>query len=138
MISFFAENDFGLKDGPEIKRWVESVVLLEKFEPGEINFIFSNDDYLLEINQRYLGHDTLTDIITFNYNEEREINADIYISTERVAENAEKFDVSLTDELHRVIVHGVLHLCGYNDKTDEQIKQMRQKEDYYLSLRDFL
>lgn len=137
MINFFSENDFALNHKTDLTRWIETVVVLEGFEPGEINYIFCNDDYLLNINRQYLDHDAFTDIITFNNNEDRKMNADIYISTERVEDNAWKYKVSFMEELHRVLIHGILHLCGYNDQTTFQKQEMREKEDYYLSLRDF-
>ncbi|PIE49458.1 MAG: rRNA maturation RNase YbeY [Flavobacteriales bacterium] len=138
MINFFSENDFKIKDNNKLIGWIESTVLLEGFEPGEINYIFCDDNYLLDINFNYLGHDTYTDIVTFNYNEEKVIHTDIYISTQRVFENAKKFNTSPVDELHRVMIHGILHLCGYNDSSPAEKAVMRQKEDYFLSLRDFL
>ena len=120
-----------------VKDWIVQAILLESFKIDTINYIFCNDDYLLEKNIKYLNHNTLTDVISFDYTLGKLISGDIFISVERVKENAKKFQTSFVDELHRVMIHGVLHYCGYNDKTQEEKKQMRSKEDYYLSLRDF-
>jgi len=120
-----------------VKDWIVQAILLESFKIDTINYIFCNDDYLLEKNIKYLNHNTLTDVISFDYTLGKLISGDIFISVERVKENAQKFQTSFVDELHRVMIHGVLHYCGYNDKTQEEKKQMRSKEDYYLSLRDF-
>ncbi len=113
-----------------IKQWLKSVAAKEKFNIGEINYIFCSDEYLLSINQQYLKHNTYTDIITFDYSnkEENIISGDIFISLERVKENAEKFKVSFEKELFRVLVHGILHLMGYKDKTSKDAKLMRAKE----------
>jgi len=120
-----------------IKDWVEKAIVNETLKPGDINYIFCDDAYLLEKNIKYLKHNTLTDVISFDYTMGKLISGDIFISVERVKENAASYNVSFKDELHRVIIHGVLHYCGYNDKTAEEKIQMRAKEDYYLSLRDF-
>jgi len=119
------------------KDWIEETITNENLKPGEINYIFCDDTYLLKKNNKYLKHNTLTDIISFDYTMGKLISGDIFISVERVEENASSYNVSFKDELHRVMIHGVLHYCGYNDKTLEEITQMRAKEDYYLSLRDF-
>jgi len=121
----------------KVKDWIVQAILFENHKIDTINYIFCNDDYLLEKNIKYLNHSTLTDIISFDYTLGKLISGDIFISVERVKENAQKFQTSFVDELHRVMIHGVLHYCGYNDKTQEEKKQMRAKEDYYLSLRDF-
>jgi rRNA maturation RNase YbeY len=104
----------------------------ESKESGDISVIFCSDEYLLEMNKKHLNHDYYTDIITFNYVEGKLISGDLFISTDRIKENANKFRVSFHEELYRVILHGVLHLIGYNDKTEEQKKVMREKENYYL------
>src|SRR5690606_7296868 len=110
----------------------------EKFRLGELNFILCSDEYLLDINKQYLNHDTYTDIITFDTSEEPgKINADIFISIQREQENALNFKTEPTDELHRVMIHGVLHLVGYPDKTSPEKKLMRSKEDEYLAIRNF-
>jgi len=119
------------------KDWVEKAITNENLKLGDINYIFCDDAYLLEKNIKYLKHNTLTDIISFDYTMGKLISGDIFISVERVKENASSYKVSFKDELHRVMIHGVLHYCGYSDKTSEEKTQMRIKEDYYLSLRDF-
>ena len=135
MISFNYENDFKLQEEEEISRWISSVILDEGFKEDDINYIFCDDDYLHKINLEFLDHDTLTDIISFDYKVGKILQGDIFISTERVEDNAKDFAIKFSDELHRVIVHGILHFCGYKDKTVSDEKQMREKEDYYLSKR---
>ncbi|MCX7551304.1 rRNA maturation RNase YbeY [Xanthomarina sp. F2636L] len=132
MISYNSENAFQLENESKISTWLEGVILNENYNLGEINYIFCNDDYLHKLNVEFLQHDTLTDIISFDYTIGKIIQGDIYISTERVSDNAKDFNVSNTDELHRVMVHGVLHYCGYKDKTAEEVKLMREKENHYL------
>lgn len=110
----------------------------EEHELGEVNFIFCTDEYLHKINMEYLQHDTYTDIITFDYSSPGLIAGDIFISVERVAENAERFEVKQDNEMHRVMIHGILHLLGYKDKSPDDQRQMTEKEDFYLSLRTFL
>jgi len=118
-----------------LRKWIGVVIGNENKLPGDLNFIFCSDDYLYKLNIEYLNHDTLTDIITFDLSEiEDEISGEIYISIERVKENSGKFNVSFYEELHRVIIHGILHLAGYNDKTPDEVSLMRKKEDYCLSL----
>lgn len=118
----------------QLSDWLLSVINREAFEPSDsINFIFCSDAYLHQINLEYLNHDTLTDIITFDNSEEpKTVEGDIFISLERIKENAEVFDVPFEQELKRVLVHGMLHLIGYNDKTEEEQKTMREKEDFYI------
>ena len=101
---------------------------------GELSIIFCSDEYLIDINKRHLNHDYYTDIITFNYNIEKNLNGDLFISVDRVKDNASAFNENFNMELFRVIIHGVLHLCGFNDKTTKEQKEMRQKENHYLSL----
>jgi rRNA maturation RNase YbeY len=120
-----------------LKRHVYSLVKNEGMEPGELSFIFSSDGYLLEMNKKHLAHDYFTDIITFNYVVENVVSGDLFISVDRVKENAIKFKTEWKIELLRVIFHGVLHLVGYNDKSVEEQKLMREKEDYYLKEVDF-
>lgn len=136
MINFHSESiDFKVTNPIKTKRWLKSVIEAEGFELSEINYIFCNDEYLHKINVEYLDHDTLTDIITFdNSEEETLIEGDIFVSIERITDNAQDFKTSFEHEFRRVIVHGILHLCGYYDKTDEDEKQMRTKEDHYISL----
>ncbi len=134
MIHFNNENDFQLSSPQKYESWIEQVILSEKHRLGEINYVFCDDDFLLKINQDYLNHDTYTDIITFDYRVGRELFSDIYISTDRVKENAEKFEVSFENELKRVMAHGILHLCGYSDATDAEKKIMREKENEKIDM----
>jgi probable rRNA maturation factor len=123
------------KEKTKLKSWLKEVAALEKCSIGELTYIFCTDVYLLSINQEYLKHDTYTDIITFDYSEGGlTLEGDIYISTERVAENALKYDAAFDEELRRVMVHGLLHLMGYKDKSDKQSQQMRAKENESLEL----
>lgn len=136
MINFHVEDiDFKIQQKQKIKNWLKAVVNSEGFALGDLNYVFCSDDYLLKINIEYLAHDYLTDIITFdNSEEEGLIEGDIFISIDRVRDNASTFQVSDSYELNRVLVHGILHLCGYPDKTDEEAKLMRSKENHYLRL----
>lgn len=137
-ISFFREDtDFDLPEKERRSAWIQQVITNEGYELAELTYIFCSDEYLLGINQEYLDHDTYTDIVTFdNSEEEKLIEGDIFISVDRVKENAEGLGVTFEEELNRVMVHGVLHLLGYKDKTEEQSVQMRQMEDTCLSLWD--
>lgn len=137
MIVFNNEIAFDLKSSEEIAQWVSQAIENEELELGELNYIFCSDANLLEKNIKFLNHNTLTDIISFDYTMGKLISGDIFISIDRVKENAETYKVSFEDELHRVMIHGVLHYCGYKDKEEEDKKLMRSKEDYYLSLRQF-
>jgi len=137
MIRFFFENKFTLKNRKAIKLWLELVAKNEKKAIEGVNYIFCDDDYLVEKNIKYLKHNTLTDIISFDYSDGDLLSGDVFISTERVADNAGILGVDPTNELHRVMVHGLLHYCGYKDKTLKEKELMRMKEDYYLSLRTF-
>lgn len=134
MISFNYETDFPWNEEERISSWVTEVITAEGFQMGDINYIFCDDDYLHKINVGFLNHDTLTDIISFDYSIGKILQGDIFISIERVTENASDFKVSFLEELHRVLVHGVLHYCGYKDKTDDDATLMRHKEDQYLAL----
>lgn len=134
MISFNYETDFSLSDENKISEWISKLLTTENFKEGDINYIFCDDDYLHKLNVEFLNHDTLTDIISFDYSIGKIIQGDIFISIERVEDNATDFKVSFLEELYRVIVHGVLHFCGYKDKTDEDSKLMRKKENFYLEL----
>lgn len=138
-INFYNHDiEFTLKNPTEVKNWLKEVATDEGLKIGELSYIFCSDDHLLGINQQYLDHDTYTDIITFDLTDEKGVvNGEIYISTERVAENAKKFKNSLEDELHRVIVHGLLHLIGYDDKNPAEKAGMREKEDACLAMRRF-
>lgn len=134
MIKFHAITDFEIADKSLLKKWIKKVVKIEGSAIAELNFIFCDDEYLLEKNNTFLMHDTLTDIITFDYSQKNMLTGDVYISIERVKENAQNYEVSFKNELHRVIIHGVLHLLGYKDKDEKHQKEMREKEDFYLSL----
>ena len=137
MISFNSEINFSIVNNDKVMLWVSNCLLEEEKKEGEINYIFCDDDYLVEKNIKYLNHNTLTDIISFDYTMGTLISGDVFISIERVLENAKEFNVHFEDELHRVMIHGILHFCGYQDKTNEEKRLMRSKEDYYLSLRTF-
>ena len=133
MIYFNYETNFELGDEDRISAWISNVISSEGFKVEEINYVFCDDDYLHNLNVEFLNHDTLTDVISFDYTIGKIIHGDIFISVERVADNAKDYGVSFEDELHRVMVHGVLHYCGYKDKTHNEEAVMRQREDYYLS-----
>ncbi len=136
--NFHSENiSFEIKKKPAIISWLSYAIKNENKIPGEISLIFCSDDYLHKLNIKHLNHDTLTDIITFDYCENEIVHGDLFISIDRVKANAELFLTSLDNELHRVMIHGVMHLCGYKDKTTEDQKVMSAKEDFYLNLRDF-
>ncbi|MBP8157483.1 MAG: rRNA maturation RNase YbeY [Flavobacterium sp.] len=134
MISFNYESDFNLDNETVYSDWLSKVISSEIKNEGEINYIFCDDDYLLEINQQYLDHDTLTDIISFDYSIGNELHGDIFISIERVRDNAQDFNVSFEEELKRVMVHGVLHYCGYKDKSETDEKLMREKEEEKMKM----
>ena len=134
MINFNYELDFKLEDETIYSDWISNVISSEMRSEGEINYIFCDDDYLVEINQHYLDHDTLTDIISFDYSIGKELHGDVYISIERVRENAVDFKVPFEEELKRVLIHGVLHYCGYKDKSEEDEKLMRQKEEEKMKM----
>jgi len=134
-ITFHQEDiSFRLKKIKKIKSWITQSIALEKNVLGDLNYIFCSDIYLHKINLEYLKHDTLTDIITFDYSEKKQISGDIFISIDRIKENAIKFKQSIENELNRVLIHGVLHLLGYKDKTPKDKELMRAKEDFYLTL----
>ena len=133
MISFNYETSFKLENDLEISKWISRVISSEEFKEGDINYVFCDDDYLLKLNIEFLNHDTLTDIISFDDSIGKILQGDIFISIDRVKENANNFNVSFKEELSRVIVHGVLHYCGYNDKTEEDAKRIRDKENFYIN-----
>ncbi len=134
MISFNYETSFKLKNKTHYSKWLSLVIQTEGRKEGDINYVFCDDDYLIGINQKYLNHDTLTDIISFDYSVGNELHGDVFISIQRVRENATDFNVSFDDELKRVMVHGLLHYCGYKDKTNKDKKVMRLKEDEKIKL----
>jgi len=133
MIEFHYEIDFEIKDAERTSEWIEQLIIEEGKEMGEITYIFCNDKFLLERNQKYLNHDTLTDIITFDYCQGDIISSDIMISIDRVKENSTIFENSFSDELKRVMSHGILHLIGYNDYNEKNKEIMRVKENYYMN-----
>ena len=134
MITFNYETTFQLIDETTLEEWIKNVVKNHDFELGEINYIFCDDAYLHKLNVEFLQHDTLTDIISFDNTLGKLINGDIYISVERVVDNAKDFNVSFEEELHRVMIHGVLHYTGLKDKTVTDKNTMREAEDIALSL----
>lgn len=135
MILFHTQEiKFDLKNKRLLKKWISLVVQKNKYIIGDLNVILTNDDYLYQMNKKYLNHDYYTDVITFNYNNNNNISGDIFISIDRVKENASKYSISLIEELLRVMIHGVLHLIGYNDHNNDEIKEMRSKEAESLSL----
>ena len=134
IINFYSENDFDIVEKEVYKKWIERVISSEGKRLGEISYIFCDDDYLLDINRRFLSHDTYTDIISFDDSIGNLLNGDIYISTERVRENALEFNEDFETELKRVLVHGILHYCGYKDKSEEDAALMREKESEKIKL----
>ncbi len=134
MIEFFYEGDFRLSSLDDYSDWINRVIESEEAYLGNINYIFCEDEYLLKINQKHLDHNDFTDIITFDYSKGQVISGDIFISTERVAENASIFNKTFQEELLRVMAHGILHLLGYNDKTKDEVLVMRNKEEEKIKL----
>lgn len=134
MIDFNYETDFSLENEEAIAHWISNVIVSEKKKEGEINYIFCDDEYLLKINQEHLQHDFYTDIISFDYTVGNEISGDLFISIDRVKDNAQDFNVTFEEELKRVIIHGVLHYCGYKDKSEADELLMRSKEDEKLAM----
>ncbi|MEG1227215.1 MAG: rRNA maturation RNase YbeY [Flavobacterium sp.] len=134
MINFNYETKFILDNEQAFSDWLSAVIVSENKNEGEINYIFCDDDYLHKINVEYLDHDTLTDIISFDYTVGNELNGDIFVSVERVEDNAKDFNVSFEEELKRVLAHGILHYCGYKDKSDAEAELMRSKEDEKIAM----
>ena len=134
MIQFNYETEFQLDNEEVFTKWISAVIISENKKEGEINYIFCDDEYLLQINQEHLQHDYYTDIISFDYTIGNEISGDMFISIERVKENAVDFNVSFEEELKRVIVHGVLHYCGYKDKSEQDEQLMREKEEEKMKM----
>jgi probable rRNA maturation factor len=134
MIQFFIEDvDFKVPQPRKTKSWLQSIIKAEGFSLNQLNYIFCSDEYLLNVNRQYLDHDFYTDIITFdNSEEEAVVEGDIFISIDRVKDNAQELNKSFEEELRRVLAHGILHLVGYDDQEDEQEQEMRAKEDFYL------
>ncbi|MEL1239862.1 rRNA maturation RNase YbeY [Flavobacterium flavipallidum] len=134
MIDFNYECDFTLDNEEAVANWLSAVIISENKKEGEINYIFCDDEYLHKINMEYLNHDTLTDIISFDYTVGNELNGDIFVSVERVQDNANDFNIPFEEELKRVLVHGVLHYCGYKDKGEDDERLMRSKEDEKIAM----
>ena len=133
-IQFYSEEiPFVLKKKLALKKWIQNCIQNEQKKLGEIVYIFCSDSHLYKMNVQYLNHDTYTDIITFDYSENEHVSGDLFISIDRVKENAEKLNIAFELELNRVMIHGVLHLCGYQDKSKSDSQVMRNKEDYYLA-----
>ena len=134
IINFYSENNFVLEGEEVYRKWIELVIFSEGKRLGEVSYIFCDDDYLLDINQRFLNHDTFTDIISFDDSLGNLLNGDIYISTERVSENAHEYNEDFETELKRVLIHGILHYCGYKDKSEEDSALMRKKESEKIKM----
>ncbi|RDB03790.1 rRNA maturation RNase YbeY [Runella aurantiaca] len=136
MIQFFIEDvDFKVPQPRKTKSWLQSIIKAEGFMLNQLNYIFCSDEYLLNVNRQYLEHDFYTDIITFdNSEEEAVVEGDIFISIDRVKDNAQELKKPFEEELRRVLAHGILHLVGYDDHEDEQEQEMRAKEDFYLTI----
>ena len=134
MIQFFFENIDEIPISTATISWLEDVIKTENKKLGEINYIFCDDEYLLKVNQDFLDHDYYTDIITFDYVKGKTISGDIFVSLPRISDNAKNLVKDFNSEFHRVLAHGILHLMGYKDKTEEEITEMRQKEDFYLNV----
>ncbi|MDA9309329.1 rRNA maturation RNase YbeY [Flavobacteriaceae bacterium] len=137
MIEFYSETDFNIEDTKALSHWISEIILHENHELGDLTYVFCDDAYLHKLNVQFLNHDTLTDIISFDNSLGKQIHGEIYISVERVRENAGTYQVAFLEELHRVIIHGVLHFCGYKDKTKKQQETMSRKENEALDLRTF-
>ncbi len=135
-VSFSEECSFRLKDKLKIKRWIKQVVENHGYKLGDVSYVFCSDERILEVNKQYLSHDFYTDIITFDYVEKRRVSGDIFISIDRVKENAKDFNVTFLQELLRVIIHGVLHLLGFEDHSQEEQQLMRQKENEAMAFWD--
>ena len=134
MIDFHFKSDLILQDKTKFSDWISRICKSEGFQLGQLDYIFCSDEFLLELNKEYLNHDTLTDIITFDYSNGKTISGDVFISTERVKENAETYSVEFENEILRVMAHGVLHLMGYKDKSNSEKDLMRIKEDEKIKM----
>jgi probable rRNA maturation factor len=133
ILIFYDDISYRSGSGKKIKKLIESIVTSEKFVPGEINIIITSDKNLIKINRQFLKHNYYTDVISFSYNHENIINGEVYLSLDTIKKNAINYNVSLNRELLRVIIHGILHLCGYEDDTAKKKKIMREKEDIWIS-----
>jgi len=137
MITYNYETEFALEGETQLENWIEKVVSDKEFELGEVNYVFCDDEYLLKLNVEFLQHDTLTDIISFDNSLGKLINGDIFISIERVQENAKEYNVTFEEELHRVMIHGILHYMGLKDKSADEKMLMRKEENKALSVLKF-
>src|SRR5690606_38785544 len=133
MISFFYETNFKLKQPRIWKNWIKASIEIEGYKVGQINYIFCDDEYLLKVNREYLEHDYYTDVIGFQYSEGKTLTGDIYISIDRIKDNAKENQIEFKNELARVMIHGVLHFMNYGDKTDLETRKMRDLESLYIS-----
>ncbi|HCQ29002.1 MAG TPA: rRNA maturation RNase YbeY [Flavobacteriales bacterium] len=133
-INYFFEDIDSFEIPDNISHWIKNTITSEGKTLGNLNYIFCSDNYILEINKQYLNHNYFTDIITFNYCKDNVVSGDIFISVDTVKSNAKEYKQDYNNELNRVIIHGVLHLLGYNDKSETELFEMRQKEDFYLNL----
>ena len=136
---YFHSEDiqFILNKKPAIISWLSLCIEKEGKTPSDISYVFCSDDFLHKMNVKHLNHNTLTDIITFDYCESNQVIGEMFLSVDRIKDNSEKFKINFDQELHRVMIHGILHLCGYKDKTTDDQKVMSEKEDFYLNLRNF-
>ena len=138
MISFTSiDVSYRIKNKLKVRNWIKSIIVSEGKLVGDITYVFCTDEYLGSMNQKYLNHNTLTDIITFDYSEKEKLAGDVFISIERITENSSIYNTALHEELGRVMAHGVLHLSGYDDGTEQEQKMMRSREDYYIAKRGF-
>ena len=136
VIQSSVDSSFHYTNFKSLKRWLIATITDESFSCGDVSIIFTSDLYLLELNKKHLQHDYFTDVLTFDYSTEKTVSGDIFVSIDRVSENADLFDVEFLKELDRVIIHGVLHLIGYEDSDDTKRSLMRAREDYYLEKRN--
>ncbi|MDB9954208.1 rRNA maturation RNase YbeY [Flavobacteriaceae bacterium] len=135
MISFHSEVPFEISNADTTASWLSAIISQEDYKEGEVSIVFCDDEFLHKLNVEFLDHDTLTDVISFDYSMGKEIHGEIFISIERVKENANEFNQSFDAELSRVMAHGVLHYCGYKDKSESEAATMRSKEEFYLQQR---
>lgn len=138
MIEFYSETDFKIENPKSLSHWISETILQENHQPGDLTYVFCDDAYLHKLNVQFLNHDTLTDIISFDNSLGKQIHGEIYISIERVKENASTYRVAFLEELHRVIIHGVLHFCGYKDKSKQEQDIMTRMENKALNRRTFV
>ncbi len=138
MIEFYSETDFKIENSKALSHWISEIILQENHQLGDLTYVFCDDAYLHKLNVQFLNHDTLTDIISFDNSLGKQIHGEIYISVERVRENANTYRVAFIEELHRVVIHGVLHFCGYKDKSKQEQDTMTRMENKALDRRTFV